>query len=177
MLFRSWSKILKSIPKSKIFLKNKQLEDTYLKEKIISKFKENGINLNSIILEGSSPRSELLNSYNKVDIALDPFPYSGGVTSLEAIWMGVPVLTKKGFRFISHTTESINHNLGMSDWIANDENEYVKKAIKFSTDHELLTKINKNLRRTALKSPLFNSTLFAKQLNNAFWEMWNNYCK
>ena len=170
-----WSKILIAIPKSKIFLKTKELNNLYLKEKIISKFKENGINLNSIILEGGSPRSELLNSYNKVDISLDTFPYSGGVTSLEAIWMGVPVLTKKGFRFISHTTESINHNLGMSDWIANDENEYVKKAIKFSTDLELLTEINKNLRRTALKSPLFNSTLFAKQLNNAFWEMWNNF--
>ena len=170
-----WSKILKSIPKSKIFLKTKQLNNSYLKEKIISKFKENGINLNSIILEEGTSRSKLLNSYNEVDIALDPFPYSGGVTSLEAIWMGVPVLTKKGFRFVSHTTESINHNSGMSDWVANDENEYVKKAIKFSTDLELLTEINKNLRRTALKSPLFNSTLFAKQLNNAFWEMWNNF--
>ena len=170
-----WSKILKSIPKSKIFLKTKQLNNSYLKEKIISQFKENGINLNSIILEGSSSRSKLLNSYNKVDIALDPFPYSGGVTSLEAIWMGVPVLTKKGFRFVSHTTESINHNSGMSDWVANDENEYVKKAIKFSTNLELLTGINKSLRQVALESPLFNSTLFAKQLNNAFWEMWNNF--
>jgi len=170
-----WSKVLKSIPKSKLFLKTKQLNDSYLKEKIISEFKENGINLNSIILEGSSPRNKLLKSYNKVDIALDPFPYSGGVTSLEAIWMGVPVLTKKGSRFVSHTTECINHNSGMSDWVANDEDEYVKKAIKFSTNLKLLAEINKNLRRTTLESPLFNSTLFAKQLNNAFWEMWNNF--
>ena len=170
-----WSKILKSIPKSKIFLKTKQLNNSHLKEKIISKFKENGINLNSIILEEGTSRSKLLNSYNKVDIALDPFPYSGGVTSLEAIWMGVPVLTKKGFKFASRTTESIIHNSGMSDWVANDENEYVKKAIKFSTNLELLTEINKSLRQVALESPLFNSTLFAKQLNNAFWEMWNNF--
>ena len=170
-----WSKILKSIPKSRIFLKTKQLNDSYLKKKIIDEFKENGVNLNSIILEGNSPRNELLNSYNKIDIALDPFPYSGGVTSLEAIWMGVPVLTKKGFRFVSHTTESINHNSGMSDWVVSDENEYVKKAIKFSKDLELLTNINKNLRQKALKSPLFNSAVFAKQLNKALWEMWNNF--
>ena len=117
----------------------------------------------------------MLASYNKVDIALDPFPYSGGTTSFEATWMSTPVLTKKGTTFVSRTTGSINHNCGMSDWIASDENEYVKKAIKFSTDLELLTEINKNLRGTALKSPLFNSTLFAKQLNNAFWEMWNNF--
>ena len=89
--------------------------------------------------------------------------------------MGVPVLTKKGFKFASRTTESIIHNSGMSDWVANDENEYVKKAIKFSTNLELLTGINKSLRQVALESPLFNSTLFAKQLNNAFWEMWNNF--
>ena len=170
-----WSKILKSVPNSKIFLKTKQLNDIYLKKKIIDEFKKNGIDLNSIILEGGSPRNELLDSYNKVDIALDPFPYSGGVTSLEAIWMGVPVLTKKGFRFVSHTTESINHNSGMSDWVANNENDYVEKAIKFSDNLKLLTKINKNLRQTALKSPLFDSTVFAEQLNNAFWEMWNNF--
>ena len=168
-----WSKILKSIPKSKIFLKTKQLDNSYLKKKIITKFKENEINLNSIILESGDSRSKLLNAYNKVDIALDPFPYSGGVTSLEAIWMGVPILTKKGFKFVSHTTESINHNLGMSDWIAKDENEYVKKAIKFSTNLGLLTKINKNLRQAALESPLFNSKLFAIQLNNVLWKMWN----
>ena len=89
--------------------------------------------------------------------------------------MGVPVLTKKGFKFVSRTTESIIHNLGMSDWVANDENEYVKKAIKFSANLELLTEINKSLRQVALESPLFNSVLFAKQLNNAFWEMWNNF--
>ena len=142
---------------------------------IINNFQKNNIDSNSIILESSSPRNELLASYNKVDIALDPFPYSGGITTFEATWMGTPVLTKKGFKFVSHATESINHNSGMSDWVANDENEYVKKAIKFSTDLQLLTEINKNLRRTALKSPLFNSTLFAKQLNNASWKMWNNF--
>ena len=63
----------------------------------------------------------------------------------------------------------------MSDWIASDENEYVKKAIKFSANFEQLSKINKSLRKTALESPLFNSLLFAKQLDTALWEMWNNF--
>jgi len=170
-----WSKILKSIPKSKIFLKTTELNNLYLKKMIINNFKKNNINPDSIILEGYSPRNELLASYNKVDIALDPFPYSGGVTSFEAIWMGVPVLTKKGFNFISHTTESINHNVGMSNWIANDKNEYVIKAIVFSENLKKLSEIKKNLRQTALESPLFNSSLFAKQLDNALWKMWNNF--
>ena len=68
-------------------------------------------------------------THNKIDIILDTFPYSGGITTFEATWMGVPVLTKKGFnRFSSHETESINHNSGMSDWIANDENEYLRMS-------------------------------------------------
>ena len=83
------------------------------------------------MLVGSS-RRKLLDTYNKVDIVLDPFPYSGGTTSFESTWMSTPTLTKKGLQFISKSTESINHNLGMSDWIANDENDYVLKAIKFS---------------------------------------------
>ena len=170
-----WSKILKAIPKSKIFLKNKELNDAYLKERIINNFQKNNINSSSLKLEGSSPRNELLATYNKVDIALDPFPYSGGTTSFETTWMSTPVLTKKGTTFVSRTTGSINHNCGMSDWIASDENEYVKKAIKFSTNLEQLSEINKNLRQTALESPLFNSLLFAKQLNSALWKMWTNF--
>ena len=166
---------MKSIPKSKIFLKTKQLKNLYLKEKIISEFKKNGVDLNSIILEEETSRNQLLNDYNRIDIALDPFPYSGGVTSLEAIWMGVPVLTKKGSRFVSHTTESINRNLGMYDWIAEDRNEYLKKAVQFSKNLKHLKTINKNLRQVALKSSLFNSSLFANQLSDAFWKMWKNF--
>ena len=167
-----WSKILKSIPKSKIFLKTKELNNAYLKEKVMNKFKENGVNSNSIILEKGDSRIKLLDSYNKVDIALDPFPYSGGVTSFEAIWMGVPVLTKKGFKFVSHTTESINHNSGMSDWIANDKNNYINKAIMFSKSLKNLSEIRKNLRKKALASPSFNSNLFAEQFGNAVWKIW-----
>ena len=170
-----WSEILTAIPNSKILLKTKELNSLYFKEMIISDFKKNNISSDALILEGGSSRNELLASYNKVDIALDPFPYSGGVTSFEAIWMGVPVLTKKGSKFVSHVTESINHNVNMLDWIANDENEYVKKAIEFSANLQQLSEIKKNLRKTALESPAFNASLFAEQLNTAVWKMWNNY--
>ena len=146
-----------------------------LKNKIINDFQKNDINPDLIILEGASPRSELLASYNKVDIALDPFPYSGCATSFEAIWMGVPVLAKKGSTFVSHATESINHNSGMSDWIANNENEYLAKTIKFSANLKLLSEIKKNLRKAALNSPLFNTSLFAEQFKDAVWKMWNDF--
>ena len=89
--------------------------------------------------------------------------------------MSTPVLTKKGTTFVSHPTESINHNCGMSDWIANDENEYVAKAIKFSANLEQLSEIKKNLRKITLNSPLFNASLFAEQFKDAVWKMWKDF--
>jgi len=170
-----WSQILGKIPKSKIFLKNKSLDSEFIKKLIIDKFKKNKINPDSVILEGGSSRRKLLDTYNKVDIVLDPFPYSGGTTSFESTWMSTPTLTKKGLQFISKSTESINHNLGMSDWIANDENDYVLKAIKFSENIKQLSEIKKSLRNKALKSSLFDATLFAEQFKDAMWKIWNNF--
>ena len=173
-----WSKILKAVPKSKIFLKSHVLNDSYFKKLIINDFEKNNINADSIILEGRSTRKEYLACYNKIDIALDPFPWSGGISTWEAIWMGVPVLTKKGYkRFVSHQTESINYNAEMSDWIAKDENEYLDKAIKFASNINLLAKIRRNLRKKTLKLPVFNSTLFAKEFNIALWKIWDNFIK
>ena len=133
------------------------------------------MNINRLILEEASPRKELLETYNKIDIALDPFPYSGGATSFEAIWMEVPVLTKKGSTFVSRTGESINYNCGLSDWVAIDENEYIEKAIKFSANLELLSETKKNLRQRAHNSPLFTASLFAEHFKDIVWQIWKKY--
>ena len=89
--------------------------------------------------------------------------------------MGVPVITKKGEKFVSRQTESINHNIGMSDWIAKDEKEYIDKAIMFSSNIEKLSKIRTGLRKKALDSPTFNSSLFADNFNNLLWKLWENF--
>ena len=171
-----WSKILKAVPKSKFFLKSHVFNDSYFKKKIINNFEKNNVSKDSIILEGRSSRKEYLDCYNKIDIALDPFPWSGGISTFEAIWMGVPVLTKKGHnKFVSHQTESINHNSGMSDWIAKDENEYLSKAVKFSSNINGLKKIRKNSREIILKLPSFNTSLFAEEFNKALWEIWDKF--
>ena len=171
-----WSKIIKAIPKSKIFLKSNVLDDAYFSELIIDKFKKNNVKKDSIILEGRSSRTDYLNCYNKIDIALDPFPWSGGISTFESLWMGVPVLTKKGFdKFVSHQTESINYNSGMGDWVADDNNEYFNKAVKFALDINELSKVRKNLRKKVLKSPSFDTSLFAQEFDKALWKIWNNF--
>ena len=96
-----WSEILKKVENSKLFLKAKQLDNLTVVKNIKGRFEKSGINAEKIITEGQSrTREEMLKKYNQIDIALDPFPYPGITTSLEANWMGVPLLTKKGNNFL-----------------------------------------------------------------------------
>jgi predicted O-linked N-acetylglucosamine transferase (SPINDLY family) len=170
-----WATVLNSVPSSRLFLKTRQLDDKRIVEEVLSRFAIHGILIDRLILEGRSPRAELLASYNRVDIALDPFPYPGGTTTLEALWMGVPVLTKCGDRFLSHIGESIARNAQQTDWIAHDDEDYVRKAVKFSTDLDKLAALRSGLREQVLASPLFDSPRFARHFEAAMWGMWNKW--
>jgi len=173
-----WSKVLSSISNSKLILKTKNLDNKKVREDIMIKFKKNNINSNQIILLGESKtREELLKVYNNIDISLDTFPFQGYTTSCESIWMGVPVLTLKGNRLLFHSGECLNSNLGMFDWIAGNNNDYVSKAIEFSSNVKELTKIRKCLRKIALKSPLCDSEKFGINFSKMLWKMWRKFDK
>ena len=165
------AKILHAVPNSKLFLKDFQLGRESVREDIISRYAAHGITEDRLLLEGKSRREEYLACYNRVDIALSPFPYGGGTTSAEGLWMGVPVICKKGNHFLSHLGESIAHNSGLSDWIAIDNDDYIKKAIKFSSDLSVLNQLRQGLRGKLLKTPLFNSARFANNFESALFEM------
>lgn len=170
-----WAKILSAVPGAKLFLKYSQLNDAAVRDATLQRYAVHGISAERLILEGSSPRAEYLASYHRVDIALDPFPYPGGTTSMESLWMGVPVLTKRGNRFLSHAGETIARNAGLSSWIAADDDDYVAKAIAFATDIEQLTKLRAGLRQQVLASPLFDAARFAGHFKEAMWGMWNRW--
>ena len=171
-----WSEILNRVGNSKLFLKSKQLDNLIVVNNIKEKFKKNGINAEKIITEGkSNTRKEILKKYNQIDIALDPFPYPGVTTSLEANWMGVPLLTKKGNNFYSRIGTSINKNLSMEDWIANDDEDYVLKAVSKVSDLKKLFQIKKELRNKFLKSPLCDATRYVKHFENSLSLMWQTY--
>tara|TARA_B100000686_G_C16787498_1_gene976229 strand:+ start:617 stop:2497 length:1881 start_codon:yes stop_codon:yes gene_type:complete len=173
-----WSEILKKVENSKIFLKAKQLDNSKVVSDIKKKFQKNGINVERIITEGQSKeRTEMLKKYNKIDIALDPFPYPGITTSLEANWMGVPLLTKKGNSFYSRIGTSINKNLNMDDWIAVDEEDYISKAISKVSDLEKLYKLKRELRNKFLKSPLSNTKQYVKNFEFFLNSIWKIYLK
>ena len=167
-----WARILKAIPDSRLFLKDKRLNDSVMRRAVYSRFECAGIKKNQLIFEGLSPRSEYLAAYNRVDIALSPFPYGGGTTSVEGLWMGVPVIVIRGNHFLSHLGESIAHNAGLSNWIASDEDEYVAKAIEFSSNLDDLAALRSRLRGQVVSSPLFDAKRFANQFENSLREMW-----
>jgi len=89
--------------------------------------------------------------------------------------MGVPVIVLKGNRFLFHFGESINSNLHMNDWIAENKEEYVSKAVKFASDINELSKLRKNLREVALKSPIFDAPRFAEHFSKMLWDMWKKF--
>ena len=171
-----WSEILKRVKDSKLFLKTKELDNLKMVEKIRKKFQKNGINAEKIITEGrSKKREEMLKKYNQIDIALDPFPYSGVTTSFESVWMGVPLLTKKGNNFYSRIGVSINKNLGMEDWIANNEKDYSTKILKLTSDFNQLSQTRKCLINKIDSSTLFDSSLFADNFNKILWKIWEKF--
>ena len=121
-----WARILQSVPDSRLVLKSKQLNNPVSCEQTRQRFAACGIAPDRLILGSTyASRDDHLAAYNKVDIALDTFPYPGVTTSVEALWMGVPVLSMQGNSFLSCTAASIAHNAGLPDWIAADEADYV----------------------------------------------------
>jgi len=171
-----WSKILLSISKSKLLLKSREFNNQKICSNVVEKFKKHNISDGRLILQGSSKtRKELLEVYNEIDIALDPFPFQGNTSTCEAAWMGVPVLTLKGNRYVFHFGESINSNLNMHDWIAKNQNEYVAKAIKFSSNIDQLAKIRMNLRKATLQSKVFDEFSFVEHFDKMLWYMWKEF--
>lgn len=170
-----WAQVLHAVPGSRLFLKTKQLEQPAIVERTREQFARHGIGAERLLLEGASPRIELLATYGRVDIALDPFPYPGGTTSAEALWMGVPVLTRRGDRFLSHVGETVATNAGLADWIAADDGAYVAKAVASAGDLPRLAALRAGLRAQVLASLLFDTPRFARHLEQALWDMWTTW--
>ena len=170
-----WSKTLESIPNSRLILKSKQFRDKSVRENVIQRFNIQGIKSERITLEGPEHREKYFAAYNRIDIALDPFPFPGGTTSVECLWMGVPVLTLAGDSLISRQGIGILMNIGLPDWIAENKKEYIAKSIFFASDLEKLATLRSRLREQILTSPLFDAQNFAQDFENSLWEMWERY--
>jgi predicted O-linked N-acetylglucosamine transferase (SPINDLY family) len=167
-----WSRVLHAVPRSRLFLKTLQLKDDVVRHRTHQRFASHGIADHRVLLEGPAPRADLLAAYNRIDIALDPFPYPGGTTSVEGYWMGVPALSRRGDRFLSRIGETLAHNAGLSDWVADGDEAYVDKAATFAADLPSLSSLRATLRDRVLASPVCDAKRFARHLEAALLGMW-----
>jgi predicted O-linked N-acetylglucosamine transferase (SPINDLY family) len=168
-----WSRILRNSHNSKLVLISKKFNEQKFKDRFTNFFIKNGVNLNQLLFEGEQERRKLLIKYNYIDIALDTFPYNGGTTSLEAAWMCVPILVMKGKSFLSKCGESINFSLGMDEWICDDGESYVKKALFFSKDLKKLQETKDYLIKNRSNFSIFDGKKLSNELSHAFQEMVN----
>ncbi len=171
-----WAAILHAVPDSRLFLKSKQLGQAAIAERVRMRFQAHGIAVARLRLEGSSPRAQYLAAYNEIDMALDPFPFTGGTTTVEALWMGVPVLTLRGTRMIARQGAALLHNAGLADWIADAPEAYLQQAVARAADLPALAHLRARLRAQVPASPIFDASRFAGHFHDALREMWRAWC-
>ncbi len=167
-----WSALLAAVPNSRLYLKTAQLDDEAVRANIAGAFAAGGIGAERLRLAGASPRHELLAAYNDVDIALDPFPFGGGTTTLEALWMGVPVVTLRGTGFVGRVGESVLTTLGLGGLVAASPEDYLTLARDLAADEPRLAALRAGLRQRLVDSPLCDAKTFVGDLETAYRAMW-----
>lgn len=157
-----WREILRQIPDAKLLLKHSLLGTEEGRDYTLQRFRRLDLPLERIELRGLS--DDYLMQYQDMDIALDTSPYPGGLTTCEALYMGVPVVTLKGDRHGARFGYGFLANLGLTELVADTETEYTSVAVKLSQDRELLSLFRKNLRRMMQNSPLMNEKEYMQTL-------------
>jgi protein O-GlcNAc transferase len=171
-----WAQVLHAVPGSRLFLKYQQLAEASVRQSTCERFAVHGISPGRLIFEDYVPRANYLAAYQRVDIALDPFPFPGGTTTVEALWMGVPVLTLAGERFLSRQGVGLLMNAGLPEWVASDPRDYVARAVAHAGDLQDLASLRNGLRQQVLASPIFDSPRFARHFEAALRTMWQKWC-
>lgn len=172
-----WAEILHRVPEARFILKSKQLADPAVQQRYRDWFNAHDIASERVILDGSYlDHAGLLGYYNKIDIALDTYPYSGVTTTCEALWMGVPVVTLAGEKFISRNSAALLANVGLTELVAATPQQYVETAIALAADSAHLAQLRSAQRERFKASPLGNAPLFVQNLETAYRDMWQKWC-
>jgi predicted O-linked N-acetylglucosamine transferase (SPINDLY family) len=172
-VIKLWSRIMRLVPDSRIQFRYKGYDQASIENRIASWFAENDIGRSRVQLIGRSTHGQLLGAYREIDLALDPFPYSGGVTTCEALWMGVPVVTCPGRTFAGRHALSHLSNVGLTETVASSLDQYCQVATALATDWPRLSGYRANLRPKMAASPLCNARLFATHWGQIIRQVWN----
>lgn len=172
----AWGKMLKQVSNSRLILEINSAENHSYFQLIKERLERQGCPLDQITIMPRK-RSNQFVLYNKIDISLDPFPTVGGTTSMDALWMGVPLITLAGAQFAARMGVTILKNAGLPELIAKDVDEYISLAVNLATDKERLKAIRHNLRDRFAASPAMDQKSFARDMDEAYRGMWLKYCE
>jgi predicted O-linked N-acetylglucosamine transferase (SPINDLY family) len=172
----TWASILRRVAGARIVLKTHQFSDRQTVAALQAAFARHGVPASRTEFRGSSTHRGQLAQHADIDIVLDPFPYSGGLTTCEALWMGVPVVTMPGELFASRHSASHVCNAGLADWVAQDATGYQEIAVSRATDIDALAGLRAGLRAQMRASPLCDQRRFGRNLGNALRSAWRDAC-
>ena len=169
--------IMEEVPGSRLIFKDRSLSDPTIRRRFKQHFETNGVSTHRVIFLGATPRATHLATYNAIDVALDTFPFGGGVTTLEALWMGVPVVCMLGCSQPSRVAGSILSAIGRREWTAHDVGKYAELAIELAKDRKALRSMRKTLRDEVRRSEAGNPAKYALAVEAAYRRMWRSWCK
>jgi protein O-GlcNAc transferase len=172
-----WAKILNQAPNTRLRIQNRSLACPEIQQKLLDQFKTLGIDAQRLSLFPASTRESYLAAHQDIDCLLDTYPFPGGTTTCEALWMGVPTITLAGKTMLSRQGASLLTCVGLSDFVMDNEDSYVRCAVDWSNKTHALALLRPTLRQRLLRSPLCDAKQFARHLEQALLGVWNDKMK
>jgi predicted O-linked N-acetylglucosamine transferase (SPINDLY family) len=167
-LIAAWARIMHAVPEASLLVGNADLSSRENRRYLLARLERGGIDADRIELRGRAPHNEFLGYYNDVDIALDTFPYSGGTTTNEALWQGVPVITQLGDRWVTRTSASLLTAAGLVDFIGADEDDYVARAVALAARPDELVGMRRSQRARVAASRACDSVALTRSIEDLY---------
>ena len=170
---RCWIEILRAVPDARLIM---ICPAGQVREQVRAFFSENGISAERVELIASGTWPDYTRLFSRIDLALDSHPYNGMTTTCHSLWMGVPVVTRTGKTSRSRTGASLLRTVGLPEFVAADEADYIGRATQWARDLPRLAELRRTLRSRMGASPLMDAPHFARQVESAYRTMWRRWC-
>lgn len=169
-----WARVLRALPDARMLLG--AMSDAQTAERLLGEFARHGVPATRLVLRPRMPMRDYLALHNEIDILLDSFPYAGGTTSNHALWMGVPTLTLAGRTLPQRIGAGIMNKVGLPEWVAESEDEYVAIAVRAAAELPRLAALRAGLRERLMHHPSLSTDKVAASVELAFRMMWRRWC-
>jgi predicted O-linked N-acetylglucosamine transferase (SPINDLY family) len=174
-VLRLWAEVLQALPSARLRVQSMYLGFPKMDKYLLERMARAGVDIARVSLHPSDTRDNYLAAHSEIDIILDTFPYTGGTTTCEALWMGVPTVTLQGNTMLSRQGASLLTYAGLKEWVALSPQDYLEIAVAYARDIEELSELRKNLRDRIKSSPICDAISFSANLAERLVEIWMDH--